>query len=145
YSLVLGRNCPDSQIFAFEPIPSTVNTLKRNISLNNLENIEPICIGLLDHEDHLNFLFAPDVSGATSLRLAGQSRGRTPIQSVVCRTTTLDLFCTSRSVAPSLLKIDVEGAELMVVQGGRKTLQHHTPIILMELLRKWSRKFGYHP
>jgi hypothetical protein len=33
----------------------------------------------------------------------------------------------------------------MVVQGGRKTLQHHTPIILMELLRKWSRKFGYHP
>ena len=32
----------------------------------------------------------------------------------------------------------------MVVQGGHETLQH-TPIILMELLRKWSREFGYHP
>lgn len=32
----------------------------------------------------------------------------------------------------------------MVVQGGEKILET-TPIILMELLRKWSRAFGYHP
>ena len=62
----------------------------------------------------------------------------------MCRTTTLDAFCSARGIVPTLLKIDVEGAELMVVQGGEKTLEH-TPIILMELLRKWSREFGYHP
>lgn len=144
YSLVLGRNCPDSRIFAFEPIPSTVAALEKNIRLNALQNVEPICMGMFNKEDELSFLYAPDVSGATSLKVTGQTRGRTEIQSVTCRTTTLDSFCTERDIVPTLLKIDVEGAELMVVQGGRETLQH-TPIILMELLRKWSREFGYHP
>lgn len=144
YSLVLGRNCPDSRIFAFEPIPSTVEALERNIRLNALQNVQPICMGMFNKEDELNFLYAPDVSGATSLKVTGQTRGRTEIQSVTCRTTTLDIFCAERDIVPTLLKIDVEGAELMVVQGGHEALQH-TPIILMELLRKWSREFGYHP
>lgn len=144
YSLVLGRNCPGSRIFAFEPIPSTVAALEKNIRLNALQNVEPICMGMFNKEDELSFLYAPDVSGATSLKVTGQTRGRTSIQSVTCRTTTLDSFCTERDIVPTLLKIDVEGAELMVVQGGGETLQH-TPIILMELLRKWSREFGYHP
>lgn len=144
YSLVLGRNRPGSRVYAFEPIPATVETLEKNIRLNHLENIETVCMGLFDREDELNFLFAPDVSGATSLKLTGQTRGRTSIQNVMCRTTTLDAFCSARGIVPTLLKIDVEGAELMVVQGGEKTLEH-TPIILMELLRKWSREFGYHP
>lgn len=144
YSLVLGRNCPGSRIFAFEPIPSTVAALEKNIRLNALQNVEPICMGMFNKEDELSFLYAPDVSGATSLKVTGQTRGRTSIQSVTCRTTTLDSFCAEREIVPTLLKIDVEGAELMVVQGGGETLQH-TPIILMELLRKWSREFGYHP
>ncbi|WFC63186.1 FkbM family methyltransferase [Pseudomonas sp. REST10] len=144
YSLALGRHCPTSRIYAFEPIPSTVEMLEKNIRLNRLGNIEVIRMGLFSQEDELNFLFAPDVSGATSLKLAGQSRGRASIQNVVCRTTTLDAFCASRDIVPALLKIDVEGAELMVVQGGEKILET-TPIILMELLRKWSRAFGYHP
>ena len=144
YSLVLGRNCPRSRIYAFEPIPATVEALEKNIRLNRLENVEPIGMGVFNMEDELNFLFAPDVSGATSLKLIGQSRGVAAIQNVVCKTTTLDAFCASRNIVPSLLKIDVEGAELMVVQGGDKTLEC-TPIILMELLRKWSREFGYHP
>lgn len=144
YSLVLGRNCPAARVYAFEPIPATVEVLRKNIRLNRLENIETIGMGMFDREDELNFLFAPDVSGATSLKLAGQSRGAASIQSIACRTTTLDAFCASRDIVPALLKVDVEGAELMVVQGGEKTLAS-TPIILMELLRKWSRAFGYHP
>ena len=144
YSLVLGRNCPGSRIYAFEPIPSTVEMLEKNIRLNRLENIEPIAMGMFNKEDELNFLFAPDVSGATSLKLTGQSRGHASIQNVVCKTTTLDAFCVSRNLRPSLLTIDVEGAALMVIQGGVNTLDS-TPIILMELLRKWSREFGYHP
>ncbi|SDI27716.1 methyltransferase, FkbM family [Pseudomonas flavescens] len=144
YSLVLGRQCPQGRIFAFEPIPSTVAVLERNIRLNRLTNVEPVAMGLFDRQDELGFFFAEDVSGATSLKMAGQDRGRAPVREVRCRTTTLDAFCASRALQPSLIKIDVEGAELMVVQGGERTLQA-TPIILVELLRKWSRVFGYHP
>ncbi|HDS1800366.1 TPA: FkbM family methyltransferase [Pseudomonas putida] len=144
YSLVLGRKCPGAQIYAFEPIPSTVEMLKKNIGLNRLDNVEPICMGMFSKEGEFNFLFAPDVSGATSLKLVGQSRGEGVVRNVACKVTTLDAFCNSRGITPTLLKIDVEGAELMVAQGGERVLKG-TPIILMELLRKWSREFGYHP
>jgi FkbM family methyltransferase len=144
YSLVLGKKAPGGRIYAFEPIPSTIEVLEKNIELNKLENIESIRLGLFNKEDELNFLFVADVSGATSLKLAGQTRGHAPVEEVLCKTTTLDIFCASRRLVPSLMKVDVEGAELMVVQGAEQTLAHR-PIILMELLRKWSREFGYHP
>lgn len=144
YSLVLARQCPGARLFAFEPIPSTFQVLKKNIELNRLENIEPLQLGMFNKADEMKFLFVEDVSGATSLKLTGQTRGHAPMQEIACPTTTLDLFCADRGVAPSILKIDVEGAELMVVQGAEKTLAH-TPVLLVELLRKWSREFGYHP
>jgi FkbM family methyltransferase len=144
YSLVMGRQFPGARIFAFEPIPSTFAALQKNIALNFLENIEALQLGMFNKADEMKFLFAADVSGATSLRLVGQTRGQAPLQEITCPTTTLDLFCTSRMVVPDLIKIDVEGAELMVAQGAEKTLAH-TPVLLIELLRKWSREFGYHP
>ena len=32
-------------------------------------------MGMFNEEDELNFLYAPDVSGATSLKVTGQTRG----------------------------------------------------------------------
>jgi hypothetical protein len=43
------------------------------------------------------------------------------------------------------IKIDVEGAEKLVIDGGINTIKSLKPIIYCELLRKWSAKFGYHP
>jgi FkbM family methyltransferase len=144
YSLVIGRKFPGARIFAFEPIPSTFTALQKNIALNRLENIEALQLGIFNKADEMKFLFAEDVSGATSLKLAGQTRGQAPLQEIICPTTTLDLFWGSRKTPPDLIKIDVEGAELMVVQGAERTLAH-IPVLLIELLRKWSREFGYHP
>lgn len=33
----------------------------------------------------------------------------------------------------------------MVIQGGEAMLGRDRPVILIELLRKWARKFDYHP
>ena len=43
------------------------------------------------------------------------------------------------------IKCDVEGNELSVIQGGEKLIKSHKPIILLELLRKWSARFNFHP
>ncbi|HTQ35607.1 MAG TPA: FkbM family methyltransferase [Steroidobacteraceae bacterium] len=144
YSLVLGRRFSGARIYAFEPIPGTFAALRRNIGLNALENIEAVRLGMFNKTGEMNFLFAEDVSGATSLKLVGQTRGQAPVREIACPTTTLDSFCADRNVVPSLVKIDVEGAELMVAQGAETTLAH-APVLMMELLRKWSREFGYHP
>ena len=47
--------------------------------------------------------------------------------------TTLDDLCGSRQLAPSILKIDVEGAEAEVLRGARATLRAHRPVVCLEL------------
>jgi FkbM family methyltransferase len=47
--------------------------------------------------------------------------------------TTIDELCASRGLEPSLVKIDVEGAEAEVVRGARATLRAHRPAICLEL------------
>jgi FkbM family methyltransferase len=46
---------------------------------------------------------------------------------------TIDALCAARRMAPSLIKIDVEGAEADVLRGARSTLQAHHPIVCLEL------------
>ena len=50
------------------------------------------------------------------------------IDEVVCQVRTLDSF----NLAPSLIKIDVEGMELQVIEGGMSTIATHLPILIVE-------------
>ena len=43
------------------------------------------------------------------------------------------------------IKCDVEGAEFMVLKGGKQTISEKKPVLFLELLRKWSKEFGYTP
>ena len=43
------------------------------------------------------------------------------------------------------IKCDVEGAEYFIYKGGIETIKKFKPVIFSEMLRKWSKKFGYHP
>ena len=51
----------------------------------------------------------------------------------------------NNNISIDLIKCDVEGAELFVFKGGIETLKKDKPIIFSEMLRKWSKQFGYHP
>lgn len=145
YALALARHCPSARIHAFEPIPHTHEILERNIRHNGLHNIEAHRLAFSDQEAILEFLYTPNCSGATSQALAGQPGSQENLQKVSCPATTLDRFCTQHELAPQIIKCDVEGAELIVIRGAEAILAQHKPVILIELLRKWARQFGYHP
>lgn len=48
-------------------------------------------------------------------------------------TETLDNYCNQNNLAPGFLKIDVEGNELKVLQGGIETIKKYMPKILVEI------------
>ncbi len=145
YSLALAKHCPSAQVHAFEPIPHTHEILERNIRHNRLGNIAAHRLAFSNQEAILEFLYTPNCSGATSLARVGQPGSEDSLEKIFCATTTLDAFCLQHGLAPQIIKCDVEGAELMVIQGAEETIATHRPVILIELLRKWAKQFNYHP
>jgi hypothetical protein len=67
-------------------------------------------------------------------------------EEVECLIVPLDTFVHEQGIdRVDLIKCDVEGSELLVLRGGMASIERHKPVIMLEMLRKWSRRFGYHP
>jgi FkbM family methyltransferase len=133
-----------AEVFSFEPMPQNVNCLSRNIELNKIKKGFHIWnCGLSNTVGYADFCFDLERCGASGLKNIRESNNN---QKISCPVETLD------NIAPSLhfkkidfIKCDVEGAEKLVIEGGLETIKKYKPIIYLELLRKWSAKFGYHP
>ncbi|MSU34527.1 MAG: FkbM family methyltransferase [Pedosphaera sp.] len=142
YSLNFAKAFPGTTIYAFEPIPATFAQLQANITLNQATSVRPHNFGFSDREGLLTFYFDPRGSGGAS---AVDLQGSGVAWKVECAVQRLDSFVARTGVHVDLIKCDVEGAELMVLNGGAETLRQLKPIVFTEMLRKWAAKFNYHP
>ena len=102
----------------------------------------PEKLALQDREEEGFLYFHKAETGATSAR---NNRGFAGATREAVRSTTLDRYCAGKGLAPELIKCDVEGSEWAVIKGGVETIRRCRPVIFLELLRKWSANFGYHP
>lgn len=140
FSINIAKNVENVKIHAFEPIPKTYGFLKKNIELNKITNVSIHCFGFSDEENELKFYYYPEGPGNASLNNLSE---RDSVREVFGKVKKLDNFVNNEPV--DFIKCDVEGAELLVFKGGLNTIKKFKPIIFAELLRKWSKKFGYHP
>jgi len=130
------------KIYAFEPIPRTYQYLEKHLKLNNIKNVSAFNLGFSDTIEEKTFFWTKEESGSASME---NIQKRASINEVKCKVTTLDHFMKNRRNTIDLIKCDVEGAELLVFKGAIETLKKSKPIIYSEMLRKWSKKFGYYP
>jgi len=109
---------PSGRVMAFEPSPRSVEGLREHLRLNGVaDRVEIVEAAVSNAEGTASF----DCSGASGAN-ALVGAGRAGADAITVETTTLDACCESRGVRPSVIKIDVEGAELEVLRGGRRTL-----------------------
>lgn len=143
YSITFAKRFPNSKVYAFEPILETATKLTKNITDSKAEVI--VCYyGLSDENDIATFYYSSSDPGATSLAPLEERFG--PTMEVHRRVSTIDKECAfEENLHPNIIKCDVEGAELLVFKGAEKTLARHHPIIQCEMLRKWAKRFNYHP
>ena len=145
YSLHIAAQESGARVFAFEPVPTTHERLLTNLARNDVgRRVTPVADGLSD-EPGVFDMFVPATSGSPAASLnelhPGEGSRKAP-----CRFTTLDAFVADNGVTElDFLKCDVEGAEFKVLRGGARSIARFRPVIVIELLRKWSRVFGYHP
>lgn len=143
YSVRFAKRVPDAVVYAFEPLPTSFGYLQRNVAANGVGG--RVCTfnyGLSETSGAVEFFISPASGTNASLRNVAGSATAVP---VVGFTLTLDQWVSNHGVAPDFIKCDVEGAELLVFRGARQTLATHKPVVFAELLRKWSKPFGYHP
>ena len=108
---------PSGKVFAFEPGPENFSCLEFNTKGLGNKSVHQIAISDANGTAHL-FLNARSSTG-NSLLNATNAAGSVEVE---CRT--LDTFLTESGVTRvDFIKIDVEGAELKVLQGMRETLR----------------------
>lgn len=132
---------PTGRVHAFEPTPTTMALLRRNCAENGLDDriiFNPV--GLSNAPGKAT-IHVPRQHGGASLKPHYDE----PTTQYEITLTTLDDYIASNSVgAVRLIKIDVEGCELAVIQGAGKFLSApHPPMWLMEVSRLTSKAFGY--
>lgn len=142
YTINLAKYLQRGGILAFEPMPKTFTYLKKNLHLNGLHNVRLFNYGLSDKEAKLPFKYDPKLSGAASLSYKGKGKTTRIVYGTVRK---LDAILPRLARKIDFIKCDVEGAELLVLKGGYNSIRKQLPVIFVEMLRKWAKRFNYHP
>jgi FkbM family methyltransferase len=147
FAISAAKKIGGNGVFAFEPCSSTCELLKRNLQLNHLAdvNVVQMALGESVGEGMLQ-INAPGKDGLNTLGQATHPGSKVVGQESV-RITTVDVFMKDNKIPRvDVMKVDIEGAELMMFRGARELLERpDAPIILYEGFGFLTRGFGYHP
>lgn len=112
-------------VYAFDLIEENVERIRQHAAINGLEGvIQSFALGIGAMSGNMS-LREHTRSDWTSLSPTGKGRR--------VKVSTVDDLVRQGLKVPDLIKIDVEGYELDVLQGALKTLARHRPIILCEI------------
>jgi FkbM family methyltransferase len=132
----------EGAVYSFEPSPANLSILEWHRRNNKYLQWVIVPNGVCDEDARERTLFLVDCgdSPMNSLTtgvpgtplLEGRALGKLSIQ-----TLTLDAFCWKVGARPDLVKIDVEGAELLVLHGASKILSESCPAIILAVHPYW--------
>jgi FkbM family methyltransferase len=110
------------RVVAFEPFADNMSYLQRHISMNLCENVTAFQIAVSDKNGVTGFL-----QGETS------SMGRLSTSGgLFVQTSSIDaLLAAGKIPPPNFMKIDIEGAELLALEGAKSTMLEHRPTIFL--------------
>ena len=141
-ALLLGRAAgPGGQVFAFEPLPANLDRIRRNLELNHKDAaFAPITVvagAVVNQPGPVRFL--THASGA--MGKAAGSAGRTEEHyqaEIEAPGITLDDFVFGQGQpCPQVIKMDIEGGEVLALQGMLRLLARGPdgapPLLLLEL------------
>jgi FkbM family methyltransferase len=152
-SLFLARLAgPGGIVAAFEPLWPVYVRLCGNVQGDRHSRAPIITLpyGVADTEKTATLQIPNGVFEMASLAeptlWTEAQRGARLIESQ-CDFLSIDTFMERRQFrAPHFVKIDVEGAELLVLRGASRFFAGgHRPLMLIEIFAPWERAFGYQP
>lgn len=147
YTTLCAKLCLNKgELHAFEPIPSTLKELYFNLKLNHLDNNVVVNAFALGDEIKKTqiYLFKGLPHSHASLSKLGRNDGQPFLIDVL----TLDDYANTnlKNKQVRFIKLDVEGAELNVLNGSNAFMSQQKDIwMLFEINLETSKAFGYDP
>ena len=142
FSLLMARLAPKGFVHVFEPIPVNAALISASVELNKINNLRLSNAAVGDHEGNVRFSVSVDSaysSMSATGRFAEEELIKVPMVS-------LDKYLADSSLQRiDVMKVDVEGAEELVIKGGEKVfgcISSRPRLVLMELFEGNLRTFG---
>ena len=135
YTWEVQEVCPLRKILTFEPDPENIKLLEKTLSEVNLKNLE-ICKSALSNQNGVVSFFQDTLTSATGC-VEGKDKPwieqylNSSANEIRVKTKTLDSVALEDKT-PSLMKIDVEGHEVEVLEGSSNTLTKAKPLLIIE-------------
>jgi FkbM family methyltransferase len=127
-SKLVGR---DGEVWAFEPSPEFNEMIHENVTANDLSNVRIQRVALSNEVGTAEFVI--ETTGANSHFAStkiGHAESR-PTDVIEVETETLDNLVQRGELIPDVVKIDVEGAEVQVLEGMVKTMRGCGPSVIV--------------
>ena len=121
-ALIFEKYYNPRKIYSFEPDDENYNLLLNIMKLNNLKKVKPIKSGVGSQENIVNFYHATGASHITD------ENSETQI-----KITSIDKFVFDNNIDVGLIKIDVEGYELEVLEGAKRTIKEFKPVLSISI------------
>ena len=133
FSMIAARLVgPAGTVVSFEPLAQSANQVRYNAALNHFAHVSVLAVALGDTDREARLLVSAQSAWC---RLEGL--GSQPSDLVGETTVPLkrldSLLAEGALKAPDVMKVDVEGAEVMVLAGARETLRKWRPVLLIDL------------
>jgi FkbM family methyltransferase len=132
------RVAPCGKHIAYEPLPFLCKYL-----VDHFPSVDVRLAAVSNEEGETSFTYVKNLPTHSGFRERTYPM-QPQIERMVVRTETLDGSLPDGYV-PALIKIDVEGAERLVIEGAIETISRYKPIVVFEFGRGSSDHYGTQP
>lgn len=136
FSLLAASSDNINNVYSFEPLDIAYNLFQSNISINEINKItlHKIALSNFNGESIFNVNKTDsDIPLGASLR--NDVIENEIAESIKVKALMLDTFINENNIASmDLLKIDTEGTEDLVIQGGLESIDRFRPVMICEVL-----------
>jgi len=132
---ILASGVKKSNTLSIEPIPSTFNYLKENVYLNQINNkVNCLNIGIGSESSWLNFT---ENQGTTNHVISNSKKNN----SIQVKVDKLDNIINKK--IPLLIKIDIEGYEMEMLNGAHNILENNDLSAIIIETNGSGKRYGY--
>jgi len=131
YFTLLGSKCVggEGRVIAFEPIPLNCKAIESHLVANSVNNAVVENLAISKEIGSVNFTIENNNANSHLESILISHASVEPKDIFKVNTISLDKYITHNRIAPNIIKVDVEGAEKLVLEG--------STVLLRDLDAKW--------